>query len=192
MAIIRESEERKKTGQQLEWKNAVRSDDGRSQGGNGAAERADGAVDGRLSVETLALVALLAAVRARGRVPALGRVERRVQRHLHVAVERHGRVEDAAGRQTVEGHCSLHRQSRYIVSFDGRQHERDYLRFFVHVEAEPVPVEIEEHADGGAGVDAAVRPVAVHVGVQKPRALVIDVHGPAELVFACERREKNK
>ena len=89
------------------------------------------------------------------------RVELRPQRDLHVAVDADGGEEDPV--QVGEG--------------DGA------VRHLVDEVAEGVLVQVQQHPDDGAPLDAAVR--AVGVLVDEPAALVVDVHAPRFVVFAC-------
>ena len=57
------------------------------------------------------------------------------------------------------------------------------LRFFVDKVTQLTTVEVEQNSDGATDVDSAFGSIAVHVVVQEPRSLVIDVHRPAPLIF---------
>lgn len=91
-----------------------------------------------------------------------GRIESRVQRQCDAAVDADRWIEDAV--QVAEGDRSL--------------------RHFVHEEAERVPFQVEEDADGAAGRDAALDSSVVHRIVLKPGPLAVDVHCEAPFVFA--------
>lgn len=58
------------------------------------------------------------------------------------------------------------------------------LPLVVDEERQLVVVEVKEDADGGSGLDAAVSAAGMRFGVEEPGALVVDVHGPALVIFA--------
>ena len=100
---------------------------------------------------------------ALARLALHGRLQPRPQRDLHVAVDADGGEEDPV--QVGEG--------------DGA------VRHLVDEVAEGVLVQVQQHPDDGAPLDAAVRAVGVLVAVDEPAALVVDVHAPRFVVFAC-------
>lgn len=97
-----------------------------------------------------------------GVVRVRGRVQGRMQRHGHASVDAHRGVEHAV--QVVEG--------------DGA------LGLLVDVEAELVPVQVEQHPHRGARLDAALAALRVGVAVQEPGPLPVDVHRPALVVLS--------
>ncbi len=89
-----------------------------------------------------------------------------MHRHLDVAVEADGRVEDAV-----------------------QSGKRDRaVRLLVHVEGQRVLVEVKQHADDAVDANAALHPVGVLPAVDEPAALVVNVHSPAFVVFTCSNR----
>ena len=59
----------------------------------------------------------------------------------------------------------------------------------VDVVAQRVVAEVQQAADDGAALDAAVRAVRVLVHVDEPAALVVNVHAPRLVVLACGTKE---
>lgn len=49
-----------------------------------------------------------------------------------------------------------------------------------------MPVQVEEDSDSRARLDATLAALVMHVGVHEPRPLLIYVHAPAFVVFACD------
>ena len=102
-----------------------------------------------------------------GQVEEVARhVEGSVQGDGDAAVEAHGRIEDAV--EVAEGDAAL----GLPVDEEAQRVRR---------------VEVEEHADGRALLDAALGALGVHAPVHEPRALPVYVHAPAPVVLACPR-----
>ena len=90
-----------------------------------------------------------------------------VNGHLDIAVETDGGVEDSV--ESNEGYGSVW--------------------LLVHIETQGVLVEIKQHADYTAGLNAAVRTVRVLAVVHEPTALRVDVHAPTLVILACRQME---
>lgn len=67
------------------------------------------------------------------------------------------------------------------------------LGLVVDEEAQGVSdVEVEEEADGRALLHAALHALGVTTAVHEPRALTVDVHAPAPVVFAWKEEEEEE